>query len=134
MRVRHLFVSLLAVSAMLCLGSILPLFAQSTNTGTVVGTVTDPTGAVLSGATVALTDVTTNAPRTTTTNAAGRYIFVDVNPGVYNVSVSKSGFSTTKAQNQEVKVGGSVTLNLTTRSVARTWWWKLQPPALSCKP
>ncbi len=109
----HQILSLLVASAVLCLGSVVSLSAQSTNTGTVVGAVTDPTGAVLSGATVTLTDTTTSAVRSTATNAAGRYIFVDVNPGVYNLSVTKTGFSTTKAQNQEVKVGTSVTLNLT---------------------
>ncbi len=39
--------------------SALPAWAQSTNTGTVVGSVTDPTGAVVSGATVTITDIST---------------------------------------------------------------------------
>ena len=66
----------------------------------------------MAGATVALVDTATNVTRTTTTNASGRYIIVDVNPGVYNVSISKAGFATTKAENQEVQVGASITLNL----------------------
>ncbi len=73
---------------------------------------TDPTGAVVAGAAVTLTDISTNIARTTTTNASGRYIYVDVNPGIYSIAVSKAGFATTKSENQEVKVGASLTLNL----------------------
>ncbi len=96
-----------------CAGSALSAWAQSTSTGTVAGSVTDPTGALVSGAAVTLTDSTTNVARSTTTNATGRYIYVDVNPGIYNLTVSKAGFETTKTENQEVKVGASLTVNLT---------------------
>ena len=64
-----------------CVGSALPSAAQSSSTGTVVGAVTDPSGAVISGVTVTLIDKTTNVARTTITNSTGRYIFVDVTPG-----------------------------------------------------
>jgi hypothetical protein len=93
-------------------GSALPTWAQSTSTGTVSGSITDPSGAVVAGATVTLTDSSTNAARTATTNATGRYIYVDVNPGIYNIAVSKPGFETTKTQHQEVKVGASLTVDL----------------------
>ena len=53
------------------------LRAQQTS-GSVVGTVTDNTGAVVSGATVTLTDVDTGDRRTATTNSAGDYQFVDL--------------------------------------------------------
>jgi hypothetical protein len=102
------FVLVLAV----CVGSALPMWAQSTSTGTVAGSITDQSGAVVGGATVTLTDIATSTQRTTTTNAAGRYLVVDVNPGMYNVTVTKAGFATTKADNQQVQVGASVTLNL----------------------
>ena len=95
-----------------CLASTLPAWAQSTNTGTVAGVVTDSSGAVVLGATVTLTDKATNIARTTPTNKDGRYIFVDVNPGIYNIAISKPGFATTKAENQEVKVGTSLTIDL----------------------
>ena len=103
---------ILYVFLMVCLTGALPAWAQSTSTGTVAGSVTDPSGAVVTGATVTLTDTATNTPRTTTTNADGRYIFVDVNPGLYNMQVNKQGFATTKLTNQEVKVGASTTLNV----------------------
>ena len=106
---KMVLVLLLVVGA----GSFLTLWAQSTSTGTVAGAVTDSSGAVVSGANVTLTDTSTNIVRTATTNAAGRYTYVDVNPGIYNIAVSKPGFSTTKTDSQEVKVGASVTLNMT---------------------
>jgi len=102
----------LVLVLVICVGSISPAFAQSTSTGTVAGQVNDPTGAVVSGATVTMTDVSTNTPRVTTTNASGRYIYVDVNPGIYNMAVAKAGFSTTKTEHVEVKVGASLTLDL----------------------
>src|SRR5580693_4237118 len=103
----------LVLLLVICAGSVLSAWAQSTSTGTVAGSVTDPTGALVSGAAVTLTDTATNVARSTTTNETGRYIYVDVNPGVYNLTVSKSGFETTKTENQEVKVGASLTVNLT---------------------
>src|SRR5208282_2298006 len=112
MRVRYQVLSLVLALAVLGLGSLVPMWAQSTNTGTVVGTITDQSGAVVAGATVTLTDSSTGAARTTTTNASGRYIFVDVTPGIYGVAVSKTGFATSKAEKQEVQVGASITLNL----------------------
>jgi hypothetical protein len=94
-----------------CLAGAMPMWAQSTSTGTVAGAVTDASGAVVPGASVTLTDTATNTPRTATTNDAGRYIFVDVNPGVYNLDVTKHGFATTKITNQTVQVGSALTLN-----------------------
>ncbi len=96
----------------LCVGGSLPVWSQSTSSGTVAGSVTDQSNAVVPGAAVALTDSSTNIARSTTTNKDGRYIFVDVTPGVYNISVTKSGFATTKTEKQEVKVGESLTINL----------------------
>ena len=109
MRVRNQRLSLvvtlfLSAAAVLDLGSALPLCAQSSNTGTVTGVVTDASGAVVNGATVTLRDTSTNTSRTNNTNDAGRYIFVDVTPGVYDLTVAKQGFSMVKTQTT-VRVG-----------------------------
>jgi Carboxypeptidase regulatory-like domain len=96
----------------ICVGSALPTWAQSASTGTVAGSVTDPSNAVVAGATVTLTDKSTNIARTTSTNSTGRYVFIDVTPGIYSIAISKAGFATTKTENQEVKVGASLTVNL----------------------
>jgi hypothetical protein len=94
----------------LCVGTQL-MWAQATNTGTVVGTVTDQSGAVVSDATVTLTDLTTSTPRSVTTNNSGHYVFVNVAPGSYNMTISKQGFATTKAPSVDVKVGQATTFN-----------------------
>src|SRR6202050_4492391 len=117
MRVRRqifssLFVCFLLCSACLWLVSPSAAWAQSTSTGTVVGTVTDPSGALVAGATITLTDASTKTARTDTTNDAGRYIFVDVAPGTYEISITKQGFSTTRTQTT-VQVGQATTANMT---------------------
>jgi hypothetical protein len=59
-----------------------------------VGNVTDPTGAVLPGATVTITNNETKATRETTTDAAGAYQFPALQPGNYTVVVTLTGFQT----------------------------------------
>ena len=113
MRVRQLFsvFATLFVCLIVLALCTAPMSAQSTSTGTIAGTVTDPSGAVVNGATVTLTDTGTKSARQATTNDAGRYIFVDVPPGTYDLSIAKQGFSTTKTQTT-VTVGITNTLNL----------------------
>ena len=69
------------------------LMAQSTISGDMTGTVTDPSGAVLSGASVMLKSDATGENRTTTTGANGNYRFSLLAPGNYTIAVSMSGFS-----------------------------------------
>jgi Carboxypeptidase regulatory-like domain len=113
---RQIFSSLFAIfslcSAMLWMGSALPAWAQLTDTGTIAGTVSDPSGAVVPGVTVTLTDTATNTSHTAKTNDAGRYVFASVTPGMYNLTFAKEGFATTNVAGQEVKVGMSVTNNV----------------------
>src|ERR1700733_170647 len=61
--------------------------AQSITSGDVTGTVTDPTGAAIPGATVTLTNVNTNTSQQATTNNDGSYRFAFVPPGAYKVNV-----------------------------------------------
>src|SRR5262245_20411353 len=63
-----------------------------TSRGTVSGTVTDPNGAVISGAQVTLTSDATKLSRTTTTNGHGLYRFEGVDPGTHSVKVNATGF------------------------------------------
>src|SRR5437867_3943572 len=77
-------------------------WAQSTSTGTVSGQVTDQSNAAIPGAEVRLIYIETNAVRTAATNETGRYIFVNVEPGVYDLTVSKQGFSQAKLAAQSV--------------------------------
>ena len=102
----------LSAAAMFYVGGGPSLWAQSTNTGIVAGTVTDPSNAVVNAATVTITDTATKTSRSVATNDTGRYIFVDVVPGAYDLTVSKQGFSTIKTQ-ATVKVGATTTANMT---------------------
>src|SRR5580765_162213 len=114
----------LLLAALFCLFAVTPssLFGQAVSSGTVAGTVTDPSGGAVVGASVTLTDTATNVPRSAATNDTGRYFFASVNPGTYNLSVNKTGFRVSKLLNQLVTVGASLTLNVVMElgSVAET--------------
>jgi hypothetical protein len=71
----------------------LPATAQ-TNKATIVGTVTDNTGAVVQGATVTITKVDTNATREVTTGDSGTYEAPSLDIGSYKVTATKQGFKT----------------------------------------
>src|SRR5205814_7101744 len=67
------------------------VFAQKIS-GTISGTVTDPQGAVVPGASVTITDQATNATRSTKSGSTGSYVFPEVDPGIYTVKVAGAGF------------------------------------------
>ncbi|MGH9454574.1 MAG: carboxypeptidase-like regulatory domain-containing protein, partial [Terriglobia bacterium] len=92
----------------------IPMIAwgQTTNAGTITGTVTDNTNAVVPDATVTITLKSTGTARTTTTNNEGRYVFANVDPGPYDVKVTKAGFSSAVIANQTVQVGTQLTENV----------------------
>jgi hypothetical protein len=62
------------------------------DTGSIVGTVKDPSGAVVSGAKVTVTDIERGTTFATTTNADGTYVANPLHIGKYNVTVEKTGF------------------------------------------
>jgi hypothetical protein len=84
-------------------------FAQSTSTGTIVGTVTDQSGAVVPEASVAITNRATNTTTKTVSNSAGHYVFVNVDPGTFDLKITKQGFQTALVPNQVVEVGKALT-------------------------
>ncbi|WP_263350653.1 TonB-dependent receptor [Acidicapsa acidisoli] len=94
----------------MCAGATL-ILGQATNTGTVVGVVTDQSSAVVPGALITLTDPATNTSLTTTTNHAGEYVMQNVAPGKYDITVNKSGFRTDKIVGQTIEVGTQTTAN-----------------------
>jgi hypothetical protein len=74
--------------------------------------VTDATGAVLADVAVTTTNVDTKAARAGVTNADGRFLFSQVNPGTYTVTVIAKGFAEQTSATFQVEVGRTVTLNL----------------------
>jgi len=99
----HLLLAFLVLA--LCAGA----WAQG-GTSELTGLVTDPTGAIVSGVDVKLTNTATGIVRTTTTNASGTYRFpaLDV-VGAYTLEVSPKGFKSVKVQNIVPAVGLIVT-------------------------
>jgi len=87
------------------------VFGQATSSGTIVGTVTDHTGAVIPNAAIVATDTTTKQTRTTVANKSGQYVLVDVPPGTYDVTASVPGFSTDETPGLTVGVGSQTTAN-----------------------
>src|ERR1700730_10430755 len=72
--------------------------------GTITGVVTDATGAALADASVTVTSVQTGASRTSQTNSEGSFSFPELNPGIYNISVTKQGFKKVQEKNIELHV------------------------------
>jgi Carboxypeptidase regulatory-like domain len=110
---KPIFVCLVVSLAVVLISS--AVWAQSSNTGTLVGVVTDQSNAVVAGATVTLTDTSTGSSQSATTNDSGRYVFVNVQPGTYNIEFSKAGFATSKASQVSVQVQQATTMNAALR-------------------
>jgi hypothetical protein len=83
------------------------IFAQSTVTGAINGSVTDPQGAVVPNATVTVTNLGTNAVVTVNTASDGGYRITNLQPGNYSVEITATGFTTTKVASVAVEVGQS---------------------------
>jgi hypothetical protein len=104
-------VCLFALTAAFLLSSSL-LVAQTTlSTGSVSGTVTDPSGAVVSGAKVSITNTGTGQTATLTSNSSGAFSSGPLDPGKYKVQVSFKGFSTV-SESVQVQVGNTATVNV----------------------
>jgi len=91
----------LVVSSLMVLAAI--AVAQSATSGQISGVVKDPSGAYVSGATVALTN-SAGLQRTTTTSSDGRYIYPLLPPGIYAVKIEASGFKPFTAEKLEVRI------------------------------
>src|SRR5580658_3916326 len=75
--------------------AVLTVWGQA-ETGQITGSVSDPTGAVVAGASVTVRNVDTGATRTSISNADGVYAVTNLIPGEYEVNVVGAGFSTFK--------------------------------------
>ena len=81
--------------------------------GTINGTVLDPAGAVVPGATVTATNVGTNTETKTTSTGAGSYTLPYMPAGTYTIQVTAPGFRTATAENLILRVAQTLTVNLT---------------------
>lgn len=99
---------------LLSLAILVPIFVsaqdQSAVTGSLNGTVTDPTGAAIPDATVTVTGP--QGALTTRTDNLGRFTAANLRPGYYDVKVTKTGFATVEAKHNEVTVSVASTMAL----------------------
>jgi hypothetical protein len=80
--------------------------------GSISGTVTDPSGAIIPGASVTLVDTATDLTFNRTTNGAGEYTFSPLKIGDYKIKVIAPGFETTERDHIQVDVSSAVGLNV----------------------
>jgi Carboxypeptidase regulatory-like domain/TonB dependent receptor/TonB-dependent Receptor Plug Domain len=106
---RHISLSLLA-------GLLFILGASVANAqfedGSLVGTIHDPSGAIIPGATVSATNAGTGIVAKTTSTASGDYEFPSLRVGVYTVKAEANGFSSAVAENISVSVAGRTRIDL----------------------
>ena len=81
--------------------------AQST-AGRVLGTLTDQSGAAVSGATVVVTDTQRGTSRTVVTDDSGSYAVPDLQPGIYKIHVDAKGFKGAERPNVQIEVATDV--------------------------
>ena len=101
-------------SRILCL-LLLSLFltrARAQDTATVVGTVTDQSGAVVPGAQVTLINAATQFTRVVQTNASGQYVASSIPTGPYSITVSKPGFQTLERSGIQLTAASTLTVDL----------------------
>jgi hypothetical protein len=107
--VRHFWFSVALISSIgFCSATASAQFSSN-----VSGTVTDSTGAVISGAAVAIREIATGAVRTTSTDSTGRYQISSLPVGVYELRVTKPGFSAETRTGLHLAVGQDAIVNLT---------------------
>src|ERR1017187_4666004 len=104
----HRFMSLFIALGLVVFGANFAL-GQATASATIVGTVTDPTGAAVVAAHVTATNSATGVTRTAISTASGAFSFGQVTPSTYTVKVSKDGYATF-AQSFELLIGQTATV------------------------
>jgi hypothetical protein len=84
----------------------LPAFGQL-DSGSISGTVTDPSGSMVGNAQITATEMATGTTYTTTTSKAGYYVFPSVRTGIYKLTVASTGFKTTVSSGITVSIGSA---------------------------
>ncbi len=89
------------------------ILAQTGTSSAIAGSVADKSGAMVSNAHVKATEVNTGAIRNVESNAEGRFLFSQVNPGTYRIEVHAEGFGPGQSQAVGVSVGQTATVTFT---------------------
>ena len=85
--------------------------SQVAGAGSIQGTVTDPSGALIPNASVKLVESSTQVTLTTKTSSGGDYAFPNINVGTYSVTVTAPGFETYTSTGNVLEVGSSIAIN-----------------------
>jgi hypothetical protein len=101
----------LALLAVLCLLAADSVLAQL-QSGRIVGTILDTQRSGIPGATVTVTNVATNQSRHVESDSQGNYVVTPLDPGIYNVTATMSGFQTTVRNGLELTVGQATRVEL----------------------
>lgn len=101
------------IALLLVLAGAAVFAAAQAGRGGISGLVSDPTGAIIPGASVTATNPATGAKLSTVTTGAGLYTFVSLPPGTYEISATAKGFDTVVQKNVRVTVDQVTTINLT---------------------
>jgi hypothetical protein len=110
LRCRHVSIVTAPLLSLLLFASVA---VQAQNTlGTIEGTITDPSGALVANAPVTLTNIGTQDTRTTVTNASGFYQFVNIPPATYRITVKMKGFKSLTRESVELQVDSTVQVSL----------------------
>ncbi len=86
--------------------------AQVSGSGTITGTITDPSNAAVPGASITIKNVDTGIERKLDTNDAGNYVATFLQPGHYEVGVTKAGFAGVLRKDLILQVGQTLALDL----------------------
>ena len=106
-------VSLAALTAFLLVLSMPSAAAAQAVTGTLLGNITDSSGAAVPGVTITAIEVQTNIRRTAITNENGYYIFSSLQNGTFEVAAELQGFKKVVRQGVKVDVNTTVRVDLT---------------------
>ncbi|MDX2032162.1 MAG: TonB-dependent receptor [Blastocatellia bacterium] len=102
------------LALMVVLGSAYPVLAQNTS---ISGTITDPQGNAVAGATITISSRITGVSRTVTTASDGTYQAPQIAPGAYRVRVEAQGFASVVNDDVKVQISTPLTLNLAFQQV-----------------
>lgn len=91
---------------------VFPLYAQQQNSGSLKGTVKDPSGSVIPGAALTAVAQATGVASATETNSDGNYLLLDLPIGEYSLTISNTGFSTSTIKDIRLVAGQSLTFDV----------------------
>lgn len=105
-----------SLRAVLAIGALSVIFAytgvtQTTN-GLITGTISDPTGAVVPGATITVTNLGTDLARSATSDDRGYYTIPQLPPAIYSVVVAKAGFASSERPSLQLHVNEQATIDV----------------------